>query len=65
MITLEYGYSKWLCDGVRLQLHTGLSGVFAREGCCEERECVARDSARSAESDSGALDIAVRYDGHY
>ena len=65
MMVLEDGYERWLCDVVLFELHTGLSGVFARGGCCEERERVARESARSAENDSGALDMAVRYDGHY
>ena len=65
MMVLAAGYDRWLCDVLLFELHTGLSGVFARGGCCEERERVARESARSAENDSGALDMAVRYDGHY
>ena len=59
MITLEYGYSKWLCDGVRLQLRMGLSGVFARGGRTEKRERVPRGIAWLALCGSGAFGGSV------
>ena len=64
MMVLEDGYERWLCDVVLFELHTGLSGVFARGGRTEKRERVARESARSDWNDSGALGVSVRYVGH-
>ena len=65
MIFFKAGYDGWLCDGVRFELRMRLSAVFERGGRCEERERVARDSARSAGSDSGELGVSVGCDGHY
>ena len=64
MLLLEACYDRWLCEGLLFELHTVLSGVFRRRGRAEERERVARESARSAGSDSGALGVSVWYDGH-
>ena len=55
VITFGYGYDKWLCDGVLFELHTGLSGVFARGGRTEKRERVPRGITRLALCDSGAF----------
>ena len=59
MITLEYGYSKWLCDGFLFELHTSLSGVFARGDRTEKRERVPRGMTVLASCDSGAFGGSV------
>ena len=51
--------------GLLFELRVRLSAVFVRGGRSEERERVARESARSAESGSGAFGASVRYDGHF
>ena len=61
---LECAYDGWLYGVLLFELHTGLSGVFARGGRTEKRERVARESARSDWNDSGALGVSVHYDGH-
>ena len=50
--------------GLLFELRVRLSAVFVRGDRCEERERVARESARSAGSDSGALGVSVHCDGH-
>ena len=55
LMVLEYGYDQWLCDVVLFELHTGLSGVFARGGRTEKRERVPRGITRLALCDSGAF----------
>ena len=59
VITFGYGYDKWLCDGVLFELHTGLSGVFARGGRTEKRVRVPCGMARLALCGSGAFGGSV------
>ena len=52
---LESAYDGWLCDVLLFELHTGLSGVLARGGRTEKRECVPGGITRPAWCDSGAF----------
>ena len=57
------GY-QGLYEVLLFELRMRACGLCLRAGRPEERERVARESARSAWSDSGALGVSVRYDGH-
>ena len=56
---LESAYNGWLCGVLLFELHTGLSGVFARGGRTEKRERVPRGIARLALCGSGAFGGSV------
>ena len=56
---LESAYDGWLCGAFLFELHTGLSGVFARGGRTKQREFVPRGMARLASCDSGAFGASV------